>query len=89
MKLQRVGTKRNGVPCTALVMDMDKIRQVENAFLTGVRIDLSYVNLKGVMERRACYIEGINPAAHVFTIKDKIGGFGFRTVCFERVLGVK
>lgn len=86
MKLQRVGTKRNGFPCTALLMDMDMVRQVQNALTLGALIRVEYVNLQGITETRQCYIEAVNTAAHVFTIKHS--DFGYRTVCFERVLNV-
>ena len=86
MKISVV-TTRNGFPCTALNICVDTMQRLAAAYRAGTMVRMTYVDLDGITQVRDCYIETIRQDIYQMTIKHR--SFGYRTVCAERILGVK
>lgn len=86
MKIFNVPTTRNGYPCTALEMDVERIKRLADAYRAGVKVRIRYTDLKGVTVDREAYVEALDSYLFYAIIKHR--DFGYRTVFFERIHSV-
>lgn len=82
----KVITTRRKAP-TGADINLELTRRIISACESGVLVRIKYVNLKGIMNDRECYVKSFyRDELFMFVI---VGDFGHRSICVERLLEVR
>lgn len=79
-------TSRKNAPAQVLDLKIENKRRVMASFFAGSMIVITYSDAKGAAKTRKAYVESVYEHLQYVVIKHP--EFGYRSVYFERILGV-